>query len=358
MPSDDTLEKISRRLDECRVIGVRVLTEPPAYRGITVVARLRARARTNPTRLQEAALEALYRYFHPITGGPDGSGWPFGRPVQVGEVYAVLQSVRGLELVEDVRLFGADPITGQRGQSVPRLDLDAERPRLLVRAPAPGRGRLTCGAWWPAWPALTRSGAALPALYQDDAFAQRLTDALDEVLAPVFASLDGLASYLDPALAPDDFLEWLAGWVGVTLDETWPIERRRQLVADAARLYRSRGTVAGLAAQVAIYTGGEVEVEDNGSSAWSSTAGGKVPGTSAPSLRVRVTVDDPATVSLARLEAVVATAKPAHVPHTITVVGRGGRAARAARADSSQPGSGGDAAPPDRAADPGESPEA
>jgi predicted phage baseplate assembly protein len=129
VPPDDTLERISRRLDECRVIGVRVLTEPPAYRGITVVARLRARSRTNPGRLQEAALEALYAYFHPISGGPEGSGWPFGRPVQVGEVYAVLQGVGGLELVEDVRLFGADPITGQRGQSVPRLDLD---PNALV----------------------------------------------------------------------------------------------------------------------------------------------------------------------------------------------------------------------------------
>ena len=177
-------------------------------------------------------------------------------------------------------------------------------------------------------------GASLPALYQEDAFAQRLTGALDEVLAPIFSSLDTLHAYLDPALAPDDFLDWLAGWVGVTLDETWPIERRRQLVADATQLYRSRGTVAGLAAQVAIYTGGDVAVEDNGAAAWSATAGGKVPGSAAPSLSVRVTVDDPNAVSLARLEAVVATAKPAHVPHTITVVGRTGRAARAARADA------------------------
>ena len=66
---------------------------------------------------------------HCASGGPDGGGWPFGRPVQVGEVYAVLQGVRGLELVEDVRLFGADPITGQRGQAVTRLDLD---PNALV----------------------------------------------------------------------------------------------------------------------------------------------------------------------------------------------------------------------------------
>ena len=105
------------------------IVEPPVYRGITVVARLRARPRVNPTRLQEDALLALYEYFHPITGGPDGTGWPFGRPVQVGEVYAVLQGLRGTELVEDVRLFGADPVTGQRGQATQRLDLE---PHALV----------------------------------------------------------------------------------------------------------------------------------------------------------------------------------------------------------------------------------
>jgi predicted phage baseplate assembly protein len=125
VPNEDTMQKISARLDETRVIGVRVVVEPPVYRAMTIVARLKARPRTNPTRLQEAGLAALYRYFHPISGGPDGSGWPFGRPVQVGEVYAVLQSVRGIELVEDVRVFAADPITGQRGDATNRLDLDA-----------------------------------------------------------------------------------------------------------------------------------------------------------------------------------------------------------------------------------------
>lgn len=192
-------------------------------------------------------------------------------------------------------------------------------------------------------------GAGLPALYQEDTFAQGLTSALDVVLAPIFATLDGLPSYLDPAIAPADFLDWLSGWVGVTLDETWPLERRRQLVADAAQLYRSRGTVAGLAAQVAIYTGGEVAVEDNGAAAWSATSGGSVPGKAAPLLKVRVTVDDPNAVSLARLEALVATAKPAHVPHTIEVVGHSARAARAAKADA--------AAPPSSAAETSPDPE-
>ena len=129
VPGEETLQKVTDRLDESRVIGTRVVVEPPVYRGVTVVARLKARPRVNPTRLQAEALEALYDYFHPITGGPEGTGWPFGRPVNVGEVYSVLQRLRGTELVEDARLFGADPVTGQRGQQTPRLELE---PHALV----------------------------------------------------------------------------------------------------------------------------------------------------------------------------------------------------------------------------------
>jgi hypothetical protein len=65
----------------------------------------------------------LYSYFGPLTGGPDGRGWPFGRPVVAGEIYAVLQRLNGTELVEDVRLFAADATTGQRGKPVDRIEL-------------------------------------------------------------------------------------------------------------------------------------------------------------------------------------------------------------------------------------------
>ena len=129
VPPDETLQRITDRLEECRVIGTRVQVEPPVYRGVTVVARVRARGRANPARLQEAALEALFRYLHPIVGGPDGNGWPFGRPVNIGEIFAVLQALRGTEQVEDVRLFGADPVTGERGPATQRLELE---PNALV----------------------------------------------------------------------------------------------------------------------------------------------------------------------------------------------------------------------------------
>lgn len=129
LPQEATLDRVTRRLDETRLVGTRIAVEPPVYRGVTVVARLRARARVDPARLQEEALQELYRYFHPTEGGQDGTGWPFGRPVHSGEVYAALQRLRGTELVEDVRLFGADPVTGERGKATDRLEVE---PHALV----------------------------------------------------------------------------------------------------------------------------------------------------------------------------------------------------------------------------------
>jgi hypothetical protein len=106
------------------VVGARLVVEPPYYQGVTVAATLTAKGRTQPERLRAEALSALYRYFNPLTGGPDGDGWPFGRPVQGGDVFAVLQRLPGTELVDDVRLFAADPLTGQRGDRVQRIELN------------------------------------------------------------------------------------------------------------------------------------------------------------------------------------------------------------------------------------------
>jgi predicted phage baseplate assembly protein len=121
--NEQLLERIANYLDERRLVGARSIVEPPHYQGITIVARIKARPRARTVGVEEAARRALYRYFDPIVGGPDGDGWPFGRPVNVGEVYAVLQGIDGVEYVEDVRLFATDPVTGQRGEATQRLEL-------------------------------------------------------------------------------------------------------------------------------------------------------------------------------------------------------------------------------------------
>ncbi|MCT4354413.1 putative baseplate assembly protein [Streptomyces sp. Je 1-79] len=122
IPSGQVLSAITERLDERRLVGTRLVVEPPAYQGVTVVARLVADAQ-DVDRVREAALAALFRHLNPLHGGTDGTGWAFGRPVQYGEVFAVLQRAARTALVEELRLFPADPVTGRRGAPAERIDV-------------------------------------------------------------------------------------------------------------------------------------------------------------------------------------------------------------------------------------------
>jgi phage tail-like protein len=159
-------------------------------------------------------------------------------------------------------------------------------------------------------------GDQLPALYQDDGFALRFTDALDGVLAPVLLTLDNLEAYVDPLLTASDFVALLAGWVGVRLDGRWTDERCRDVVASATSLYRRRATLGGLAREVALLVDGTTDVRDNGGVATSTEPGAAPPGDADP--RVIVTVAS--AEARARLMPRIRSLVPAHVAVDVVVV--------------------------------------
>lgn len=130
----------------------------------------------------------------------------------------------------------------------------------------------------------------LPAIFQQDAqvdqpnflgrfllaFEQVLTGlgdidepGLEEILdgipggTPGTFRLRGVERYFDPGpypaerageQAPQEFLGWLAGWVGLALRGDLDELRQRDFIARAISLYRLRGTRQGLAEFVSIYT--------------------------------------------------------------------------------------------------------
>ena len=153
----------------------------------------------------------------------------------------------------------------------------------------------------------------LPGVYQEDELAQRFLSGLDEVLAPVLTTLDCIDAYLDPRLAPPDFLPWLAGWMGLDLDETWSVSQQRQAVAAAAERHERRGTAAALKEVLELATGQEVSLEESGGCTWSPTPGGELPGAEQPHLTVRVR----GNVSERRIASLVAEHVPANVAWTI-----------------------------------------
>jgi phage tail-like protein len=167
-------------------------------------------------------------------------------------------------------------------------------------------------------PLITR----LPAILQEDEFLDRWLSAFDVLIAPVYSTLDNLEAYVRPAYAPADFLESLAGWVDVAVDEEWTEEQRRRIVADAASLHRRAGTAGGIRDALQLAAGPEatVVVEESGGSSWSATPGGKLPGSADAAVVITITVPRGDAAELVpRFEQVAAAVVPAHVPTRLTV---------------------------------------
>lgn len=171
--------------------------------------------------------------------------------------------------------------------------------------------------------------ATMPSVYWGDPLAEQLCDAFDEVLAPVFTTLDCLPAYLDPRTTPADMLDWLAGWIGLTVGGRDPAHKRELIMAGTAAL-ASQGTAQSIHDAVVAAYHRPTEVIESGSATWSLTPDSRPAGQPVPSLVVRVTVsgpggdgdgDDAASgVDERSLYAFVDAIKPAHIPHRVELV--------------------------------------
>lgn len=77
---------------------------------------------------------------------------------------------------------------------------------------------------------------------------------LEETIARIYRYFEPGAAVAPGERAPREFLQWLAGWVALTLREDWDELRQRDLIAKAVPLYRLRGTRRGVEEFLRIYT--------------------------------------------------------------------------------------------------------
>ncbi len=132
-PPLETLARIAAHLEQRRLLGTRLVVEPPTYRQLTVVVSAYARSGFRNADVRNDVISALNRFFHPLRGGPDGTGWPLGRAVQAQEVTVVLAGVPGLDMSRElsVQLF-PDTVGRTGAQQADRVERFELGPTELV----------------------------------------------------------------------------------------------------------------------------------------------------------------------------------------------------------------------------------
>jgi hypothetical protein len=77
----------------------------PTYLPIGVEAVIAPLSPSEAGPVGERVHQAMVHFLHPLTGGPEGTGWPFGRGVYLSDVAAILESIEGVDYVETINLL-------------------------------------------------------------------------------------------------------------------------------------------------------------------------------------------------------------------------------------------------------------
>jgi len=108
VPSTELLRRVKAYLDTRRLVTVRVNVERPKYVEFSVNLDVIRSTTGSSERLRRDIDEALRKFVHPIHGGRDGRGWPFGRNVLKVDLYHVVEEVDGVDFVDRIRIFDED----------------------------------------------------------------------------------------------------------------------------------------------------------------------------------------------------------------------------------------------------------
>lgn len=106
VPSPDLIAAVERALDPARPVTTELHVVGPTYVRVTVTATLHTAA-PDPA-LPAAAQAALDAYFDPLTGGPDGTGWPFGRGILKTDLLDILAGLNGVLYVDGIAISAGD----------------------------------------------------------------------------------------------------------------------------------------------------------------------------------------------------------------------------------------------------------
>ena len=110
---DALARQVLAYLDERRLLGTRLEIRTPPYVWVSVQVKIKVENRLEAETVRQRVEAALYRFIHPLIGGREGQGWPFGRDLYIADVYAIVHDIPGVEFIAEAKIFPVEVRTGR-----------------------------------------------------------------------------------------------------------------------------------------------------------------------------------------------------------------------------------------------------
>ena len=102
-------EQVQTHLDDRRLLTTVLAVSEPEYIWVSLEVDVKVQQGFDTEIVRRAVEDRLYEFIHPISGGVDGEGWPFGRSLFASELYSQIQPIAGVEYVQGVKVFPVTP---------------------------------------------------------------------------------------------------------------------------------------------------------------------------------------------------------------------------------------------------------
>lgn len=96
MPADGTLRTVCRYLDERRILTTELFVLKPNYQQVEVRAEVVVSDTADAALVHDEVARTLTDYFHPLRGGEEQHGWPFGGTIFYSRVYQRVSGIAGI----------------------------------------------------------------------------------------------------------------------------------------------------------------------------------------------------------------------------------------------------------------------
>jgi predicted phage baseplate assembly protein len=100
--TDALLAEVCAYLDARRMLACELFVLRPTYQQVLIQADVIVASTADLAEVSLAIEQALLNYFHPLNGGDDGNGWPFGGTIYFSRVFQQIFDVTGVADINSV----------------------------------------------------------------------------------------------------------------------------------------------------------------------------------------------------------------------------------------------------------------